>query len=136
MNKANKEVVMLTLAEKIKLAKNPLTEPSFLRALERNEKNLKVQILVAKHPNSDFELLDKLSRHNDYSVKAVVAANPNVGNETQARLGGSSEVIVLLNVATNPKTPAFVLEKLIKHKNDVVRDAAKKNLRNNKYIIK
>ena len=75
----------------------------------------------------DPEILDKLANLPDEKVRIAVASHPRVRVETLIRLleDPTTEIPLLILLASYPQMPIEILHKLAKHKNPMVSEEAK-----------
>ena len=62
------------------------------------------------HPNTDSEILTKLSRSTQVWIRMEVAANPKTPSGTLKALSMDRQQEVKLGVLKNPKTPGFIIK--------------------------
>ena len=137
------------------VAENPNCPASILDALAHKSRLEGVLLRIAKHHNvSEDTLLYLSTNYSDavrYSVvsnantplyiiehmiddstdvvRRCIAMDPRISAESLVRLSEDSDVSVVEEVARNPNTPTFVLDRLVDYDNYMVRETARYVLR-------
>tara|TARA_R100000908_G_C3751034_1_gene145637 strand:+ start:660 stop:2273 length:1614 start_codon:yes stop_codon:yes gene_type:complete len=88
------------------------------------DKNVKIRSIVAEHPKTSIEVLNKLSKdsvlvngyrnRNHYVIKEAVAKNPNTTTEILEKLSEDKCAYIIEDVVKHPNTSKDVLSKLSK----------------------
>lgn len=104
-----------------------------------NSKNLKNREKAAKYPNTPTHLLEKISESTAYSIAWALAGNPNTPSNilaTLLRRPGNYSNKLGIHIANNPNVTAELLEEIINmYKHDKVDEAIASNPRTPAYII-
>ena len=111
------------------VARNTSAPIFVLERLGEDEHNY-VRCSVALNPSVPSFVLEKLSRDRDSWIRYKVAENPNTRSSTIDFLSDDKDLWVLWEVARHSGTSVKVLEKLLGHKNRIVRKYALQNINN------
>ncbi len=124
---------------KFLMARRKSTKPEILEHLTHESKSAvgvynywKIQIAVAKNPNTPLCVLAYLLIFYDGSIAEAIASNPSASREMLYKLAEPNtayyRIKIVCNVAANPNTPRSILKNLSKNQWWEIRRRVAENL--------